>query len=179
MSVSILAAIGIADKLGLGDWVKEKLGKSDSTAAKVATKVVDIASQLTGETNPDLITKKLSSDPALAAKLKETLINNEHELNMAGYVDRQSARDMHKVNHQQADKIAQRIMSHNLPYIFVLLIINALVVYYLQEQGALIATISNVLGMTIKSLFDERHAVTGFYFGSSLGSKLKDNKVKE
>ena len=177
--MSIMAVLGIAETLGLTDWVKSKLSNSDSNSAKIAAKVMDFAMSKTGESDPDKIQQKLSTDPTLAAQLKQTLLDNELEIDMAPYKDRQDARVMHNKHPEQADKIADRVMSQNLPYIFILLIVNVLAVYFLKDQGAIIATISNVLGMTIKSLFDERICVTGFYFGSSMGSKNKDDKASE
>ncbi|NQY65966.1 MAG: hypothetical protein HRT38_20250 [Alteromonadaceae bacterium] len=181
--MSIIAALGIADAVGLTDWVKSKLSNSDSNSAKIAAKVMDFAMSKTGESDPDKIQQRLSADPTLAAQLKQTLLDNEQEIDMAPYKDRQDARAMHNKHPEQADKIADkiadRVMTQNLPYIFILLIVNVLAVYFLKDQGAIIATISNVLGMTIKSLFDERICVTGFYFGSSMGSKNKDEKAND
>jgi len=176
--MSVLAVLGIAKTLGLTDWISNKLSGSDSSAAKVASKVLDYATQVTGETEPKNIEKTLNANPTLAAQLKQTLLNNEHELGMAPYKDRQDARAMHNKHPEQADKIADGIMKFNLPYIFILLIANVLAMFYLKDYSAILAIISNLLGMTIKSLFDERNCVTGFYFGSSMGSKNKDEKNK-
>lgn len=178
--MSIVAALGIAKAVGLTDWVTNKLSGSDNDAAKIAAKVITFASDATGQKEPSLIEKQLSANPELAAKLKQTLLNNEHQLDMAPYLDRKDARAMHNKHPQQADKIADRIMKFNLPYIFVLLIANVLAMFYLKEFSAILAIVSNLLGMTIKSLFDERNCVTGFYFGSSMGSKEKDqnNQLK-
>jgi len=177
--MSIIAALGIAQAVGLTDWVKGKLERSDSSAAKVASKVLDFAASKTGESDPKKIEAALSSNPELAAQLKQTLMANEHELDMAPYLDRQDARAMHNKHPEQADKIADGIMKYNLPYIFVLLVANVLAMFFLKDYSAILAIVSNLLGMTIKSLFDERNCVTGFYFGSSMGSKNKDvNQVK-
>jgi hypothetical protein len=178
--MSIIAALGIAKAVGLTDWVTNKLSGSDNNAAKIAAKVIHFASDATGQTDQATIEKQLSNNPELAAKLKQTLLSNEHELDMAPYKDRQDARAMHNQHPEQADKIADRIMKYNLPYIFILLIANVLAMFYLKDYSAILAIVSNLLGMTIKSLFDERNCVTGFYFGSSMGSKNKDanNQLK-
>lgn len=172
--MSIIAALGIAKAVGLTDWITNKLSTSDNDAAKIAAKVIDFASDVTGQKGNKAIEQQLSTNPELAAQLKQTLLNNEHEIDMAPYKDRQDARAMHNKHPQQADKIADRIMKYNLPYIFILLIANVLAMFYLKEFSAILAIVSNLLGMTIKSLFDERNCVTGFYFGSSMGSKNKD-----
>jgi hypothetical protein len=172
--MSIVAALGIAKAIGLTDWVTDKLSGSDNDAAKIAAKVITYASTSTGKKDPSAIEKTLSEHPELAAKLKQTLLDNEHELDMAPFRDRQNARDMHNKHPQQADKIAHGIMRFNLPYIFILLVANVIAMVYLKDFSAILALVSNLLGMTIKSLFDERNCVTGFYFGSSMGSKSKD-----
>jgi hypothetical protein len=178
--MSIIAALGIAEAVGLTDWIKEKLSGSDSNAASVASKVLDFATAQTGEIDPTKLQQQLLANPELAAALKQTLIANEHALNMAPYRDRKNARAMHTKHPEQADKIADGIMTFNLPYIFFLLVANVLAMFYLKEYSAILAIVSNLLGMTIKSLFDERNTVTGFYFGSSMGSKNKDfNNTKE
>ena len=172
--MSILAALGIAKAVGLTDWLTNKLSSSDNNAANIAANVINYATAKTGETDPINISAKLSSDPTLAAALKQTLLDNQQTLAMAPYRDRLDARAMHNKHPQQADKIADRIMKYNLPYIFVLLVANVLAMFFLKEYSAILAIVSNLLGMTIKSLFDERNTVTGFYFGSSMGSKNKD-----
>jgi hypothetical protein len=172
--MSVLAVLGIAKTLGINDWISNKLSGSDNAAAKVASKVLDFASQVTGESDPVKIEKALSNDPKLAAELKATLMANEQEINMAPYKDRQNARDMHNKHPEQADEIANHIMKYNLPYILFLLVANCLAMFFLREYSAILAIISNLIGMTLKSLFDERNCVTGFYFGSSMGSKNKD-----
>ena len=43
--MSIMAVLGIAETLGLTDWVKSKLSNSDSNSAKIAAKVIDFATK--------------------------------------------------------------------------------------------------------------------------------------
>jgi hypothetical protein len=173
--MSIIAALGIAEAVGLTGWIKNKLSGSDSTAASVASKVLDFTTAKTGESDPEKAMAALNANPELAAQLKQTLMANEHALDMAPYLDRKDARAMHNQHPEQADKIADGIMKFNLPYIFILLVANVLVMFFLKDFSAILAIVSNLLGMTIKSLFDERNCVTGFYFGSSMGSKNKDS----
>lgn len=178
--MSVIAALGIAKAIGLTDWVTNKLKNSDNDAVQIAAKVIDFASDATGQKDIKAMEHQLNTNPALADKLKKTLLDNEHELDMAPYKDRQDARAMHNKHPEQADKIADRIMKYNLPYILFLLIANCLAMYFLKDYSAILAIVSNLIGMTLKSLFDERNCVTGFYFGSSMGSKNKDanNQLK-
>ena len=92
--------------------------------------------------------------------------------------DRKSARDSYKVHHEQADKVAQSIMARNLPTIFILVIVNVTSVYaaeYFKLPTGVLAIISNLIGVVIGQLLAERQSVVGFFFGSSLGSKMKNN----
>lgn len=170
----ISAALAIADLTGLDDWIGKKLRRSDNGAAKLATKIMDMAQDVTGSADAAAIAKSLNSDPHANAKFRELVESNDQALRLAAYQDRKDARDMYKDHSGQADKIADRIMKWNALYIVIALIANVVAVYYLKDSGAVLATLSSVLGMAIKSLFDERMAVTGFYFGSSMGSKHKD-----
>jgi hypothetical protein len=68
-------------------------------------------------------------------------------------------------------------MKWNLWSILALVLVNGIAIYFLSEEAAVLATVSNLLGIVIKSLLDERKEVTGFYFGSSVGSKMKDQKA--
>lgn len=170
----VTIALALAKATGIDDWFMDKI-----TGNKTASKVLDIARSVTGIKNPEMNLKAISKDPALAEKIKLALIDNKHEIELAAFQDRADARAMYRIHPQQADKLAERIMKWNLPYIAFLLIINCLAVYYLKEHGALLAAISNVLGMAIKSLFDERKEVSGFYFGGSMQSSPDNGKQED
>jgi len=92
--------------------------------------------------------------------------------------DIQGARKMYtETGHEQADKIAERIMKVNLPYIIVMASVNVvalLVADTFNLSTAVVLAVGNVIGMVIQSLINERAQVVGFYMGSSIGSKLKD-----
>jgi siderophore synthetase component len=90
--------------------------------------------------------------------------------------DLESARDAYKVNPDQANKTASHIMRYNLVIVFLLVIINCLAVYFLWNEAAMLAIASNFIGIVMNSLLSERSAVVGFFFGSSLGSKMKGDK---
>lgn len=78
-----------------------------------------------------------------------------------------------------ADVIAKQIVERNLPIIGLLVLINVLLVYFLQENATLIAIASNIIGIAVGNLFAERQAIVNFFFGSSIGSKEKDNLLKQ
>lgn len=97
------------------------------------------------------------------------------EMRKLDYSNLDSARSMHKENHEQADSIAERVMKWNLAYVVLTLIIQCVSIYLLKDFGTQLTIISTACGWVLKGLLDERRDVTGFYFGSALGSRLKDN----
>ena len=152
------------------------LGGDKAEAA--ATEVVGIAEKLTGKKGPDAL-ESINADPALALEFQKAVMADKHRLDELYLQDKADARDMYKVHHEQTDRISERIMSYNLWAILALVMINGLAIYFLKQEAAVLATVSNLMGIVIKSLLDERKEVTGFHFGSSVGSKMKDQKASK
>jgi hypothetical protein len=176
--MSITAALTIAKATGLDDWVLDKLGLADSGAAKLAGKILDYATDATGNSSPTKALERLSNNPVALQAFKDKVLANEHELKKLSFADKQNARQMYQVHHNQADVIADRIMKYNPLYIGICLAIQACALYFLQGNASLLSLITSILTMAIKSFFDERKEVNGFFFGSSMGSKQKDQKDK-
>ena len=168
----VTIALALAKAAGVDDWLKEKI--SGTVTGKVASKVIDLAKQVTGKNTSDEALDAINSSPRLASELKLQIVKNEHEIKMAAYEDRKDARQTYRIHPQQADKIAERVMRYNLPFIVGLVIINCVVLHFFRDDAALLAAVSNVLGMAIKSLFDERKEVTGFYFGGSMDASERE-----
>lgn len=89
------------------------------------------------------------------------------------------AHDTYIIKNDMADGIASQIISRNLPLIGLLVTVNVLLVYFLQDNASLIAIASNIIGVAIGNLFNERQAIINFFFGSSIGSKEKDNEISK
>lgn len=102
-------------------------------------------------------------------KLKE-----ENRYNEAKHA---KSHETYQINSAMADTIAKQIISRNLPIIAVLVIVNILVVYFMEDKPSLIAIASNIIGVAIANLFNERQAIVNFFFGSSLGSKEKSERL--
>jgi len=84
------------------------------------------------------------------------------------------SRDMYKnTGHDQADKIAQHVITWNAPLVGILLTLYGFSLIYVKDANTAQA-VGTLLGGSIAALWQERQAVMGFFFGSSLGSKLKD-----
>ena len=94
------------------------------------------------------------------------------------YQDRAGAREMYKAENKMADEIAKRVIVWNLWIVFLAIVIEILVVIYMQEK-TLIAIISSAIGGLTTALLQERQQVINFFFGSSIGSKTKDKQLNK
>lgn len=144
-------------------------------AEKAASEVVSIAERVTGLDGPNALAV-IRSDPDTALAFEQAIMDDKYRLDELYLADKADARAMYQVHHAQTDRISERIMRFNLWAILALVVVNAAAVYLLKAEAAVLATVSNILGIVIKSLLDERKEVTGFHFGSSVGSKIKDQR---
>lgn len=110
----------------------------------------------------------------------EKLIQYDLDLKKLENEDRSSAREMRKSTGSEfVDKLAMHIMKTNLPAVGILVIVNIIVLIcakIYKIDVSVVLAVGNVVGMVIGDLLRERREVTGFYLGSSIGSKLKDLK---
>jgi len=168
---AITIAKGIAKYTGLGDWIKNKLG--EKLGEKTAQKITHIAQVATNSATPEeaLERVKLYQDEAEAVKQK--LLEKEHELKLAYLEDVQSAREMYGHKNAMADKVAEQVISQNHKVVALLLLCNVLVLQYVEDTAVAMA-LGNLIGGSVTALWQERQQVIGFFFGSSLGSKLKN-----
>lgn len=169
-----VTAIAILNSVGVFDWIKSKFG--DSPTASVAKKIVDTAVKVSGAKNEADVVQVLNADPVKAAQVAEAIRNDEMELTRLAFSDLQSARNMYSTTgHDQSDKIAEAVIRYNLPMVGLLVVANALALYFIKEATIAVA-VGNVIGASVQALWNERQQVIGFFFGSSLGSKMKDIK---
>lgn len=111
-------------------------------------------------------------------KLKLEL-DKQKEANRHEEAKYNKAHETYQTKSDMADDIAKQIITRNLPIIGVLVLVNVLLVYFLKDNASLIAIASNIIGVAIGNLFNERQAIVNFFFGSSIGSKEKDNLLKQ
>lgn len=146
----------------------------DSKAAKAIGIATDIAETLTGKTGDEAVAA-INADPALQLEFKKAIMADSHIESEMRYKDRENARAMFMHNNEMQLKIAEKIMTWNLPYIFALIMVNAaLFVLVPVEYSAAAQAAATIIGMVIQSLLKERQDLVGFSFGSSAGSKNKD-----
>jgi uncharacterized membrane protein len=145
-----------------------------------------ISAALGTDNNPDAIAKELKNNPDAMLKLKELELANEADLRAQVIKLNEIELDRYKTAHQsyqvkgvEADSIADSIINYNLPIIAILVLVNIALVYFMRERSELIAIASNIIGVAIGNLFNERQAIINFFFGSSIGSKEKDRKIEQ
>ena len=173
-------ALGIA--LSLAKHVPDLIGMFDSKRGKQAKEMMEtvskVAETVTGKTGDDAV-DAINADPNLALEFKMAVMADKHVEEQLALEDKKSAREAYKVQHEQADRIAERIMKVNMPALLFLAGVQIAVVWaasHYDLDAAIVAIVSNILGLVIKSLLDERLSVVNFFFGSSLGSKMKKEK---
>jgi hypothetical protein len=145
-----------------------------------------VASALGTENSPDAVAKELSKNPDALLKLKELEMANEADLrkqviklNEIELDKYKTAHDSYKNDGTEANKISESIINYNLPIIATLVLVNISLVYFMRDKSELIAIASNIIGVAIGNLFNERQAIINFFFGSSIGSKEKDRKIEQ
>mgnify|MGYP003639117535 FL=1 len=165
--------------LGLIKYVPDLIGLFDSKkgeqAKKISETVGKIAETVTGKAGHEAVLS-IEKDPALAHQFKLAVMADNHVNEQMHLDNTKSARDMYKVNPEQASKVANNIMKHNLIIVFLLVLINVASVVGLKDHAAVLAIVSNFIGIVMMALLSERQAVVNFFFGSSMGSKNKTNK---
>lgn len=119
-----------------------------------------------------LVDNEKSIPPNVAVDIDKALEDYDLEVLKIQSQDRASARAMYGLKNEKADHIASSVMKWNLPVVIALIGINVLAVMYLE--AAVIAIIANVIGFALNSLLNERLTILQFFFGSSQGSKEKD-----
>ncbi len=149
-----------------------KVGRFLATAAPTVLDMVgdafppvEILANMVNKTSPEL-----KGDPAYEKALEQYKTELEYQIE-----NTKGARNIYTQSKDITDTLANKIMNWNLPLILVLVVLNIVCVRWLDST--LLAIVSNVIGMVMQKLFEERSAVTNFFFGSSQGSKQKDNLI--
>jgi len=170
--------------MGKKNGIKFKDTAIFKTIKSIAPEVLDTVTDIAATVYPPLGIVNTLVDKALGVakgkgnsgaekKLNEAKVDYDSELELY-YEDLKSARDMYKsTDHAQADKIADNVIKFNLIIILLMVVIQVLVILYIDGQIA--AVITGVVGTITGALLNERSTVINFFFGSSQGSKDKDN----
>jgi hypothetical protein len=150
----------------VGNWLRE-IGRSD-----ILEKAISIVGDVATGDVLGAVKTLIDKDKGITPEQQEQAYN----LIELDYQDRASAREMYKEENQMADIIAERVIFWNLWIVFLAIVIEILVVIYMQDK-TLIAIISSAIGGLTTALLQERQQVINFFFGSSIGSKNKDKQL--
>lgn len=145
---------------------------NSDTAGAVAGQVIDIAKTVTGKGSPDEAATALQADPALALQFRTAVMAHDADLEKAHLADRQSARSR-DVAIVQAGRYNWRAD------ILAFLAVGGLVlcVYFIARDAGLPERAVNAIMFVAGSLATAVRDVYGFEFGSSRGSKEKDEAL--
>lgn len=167
----------ISIALALAKFVPDIVGlfskKRGEEAHKAASTVSSIAEAVTGEKGKSAVAA-LEASPELALEFEKAVMADKHIEEQMAYDDRQDARDMYELHHQATDDLSHFIMAWNLPAVMMLVGLQIAAMFFFREKPEFLALISTTFGFIINALLNERQQVTGFRFGSSVGSKAKD-----
>ncbi len=183
--IPVLPILGLAATV-VPDIVKWIAGDS---AGEVAEQVSNVALEVFGTTDKDAAELAIAKDPNLALqfKIKVTEIANEHDKREHEYriaelkyaaEDVQSARNSYIQHHDQTlPRLAMAVA-----VMFLFMIGTVLYgIYGLVTKGLgntdpnLMMAVSATAGSIITMVSSKFDTVINFYFGSSVGSKAKDN----
>ena len=145
---------------------------SDKSAA-VAEKVVDIAKVVTGKTNPEEMLAEMKANVQAQAEFQRFVVENESELEKAYLQDRQDAR-------KRDTEFVKAGRWNYRADILALLAVSGLVicVWFIARDSGLPERAVNAIMFVAGVLASAVRDVYGFEFGSSRGSKDKDEMVK-
>lgn len=151
----------------LGHWL------AGSEGERIANAAVHLAQSVTGESETDRILHALRTDPKCLIEFQQTILKMAQEMDLAITKDRESAR-LRDVAIVQAGRSNLRadimVISAALGLVICLITITFFRSTLPGEAVGIISTIAGIFGSCLKDAY-------AFEFGSSRGSKLKDNKL--
>lgn len=173
-TVLVNTATAIVKATGLAEWIGRKLG--GEMGARAAEQIVDVAAIAAGVQDPDELTKALAADRELAGRVRLALLDHAHELEKLAFADLRDARALQAAALQQQDLFSKRFI-----YYFaiawslaVMCYIGAITFIPIPADNERFADtiLGFVLGTIMAGMFQ-------FFFGSSSGSKLKNEMLSK
>lgn len=163
------------------DFKNSKLGQWLNNVKKDIPSLAGDVMQIITSPNPvgagvGLLLEKIKgaspdiSEPLLT-EFEMNRLQIEKEMAELELENMKSAREMYAQKSEMADLVAKSVMKWNLPLVLILVIVNVACIKFLDQVA--LALVSNVIGFVLNQLLNERTQIIGFFFGSSLGSKMK------
>lgn len=149
------------------------LFKDNPTPKKVSTEILNIAQEVTGLINPDQATQKLLQNPELQIRFQTAITEAQTRLALAAYEDRKDARarDIEFIKAGRTNRRAD-ILAYGALLLFALCLAVLAFGSVQEGQRDLLFTTIGALIMVVKDVY-------GFEFGSSKGSKDKDQERRD
>ena len=151
----------------IGRWINGEEG------AKTAHKVVNIAHAVTGENENHKILQALKADPQVLIQFQQGILKMDQEMEMGEHKDRESARlrDIALANAGRSNLRADiMVVAAAMGLVSCLVTITLYRSALPGEAVGIISTVAGIFGSCLKDAY-------AFEFGSSRGSKLKDNRL--
>ncbi|MCS3766587.1 hypothetical protein HNP12_000635 [Aeromonas hydrophila] len=160
-------ALGLA-----GRYIPEAIGwlKGDK-AEDAARDILDVAKKITKTEDDEYASDALINDKTLGNEFRLEVLKLQQARDQLYLNDRQNARETYAKQSGTADLIATGIMNRSLLLILLLVAANFGALYLLGEKAELIALISNLIGVVIGALLNERNSVISFFFGGVSNDK--------
>lgn len=169
---TIATALTIANKLGVTDWLGGLI--AGDKGEQVASKVVDLALEVTGSDTAENALQVMDELPQLTEELRAQLISNQHELVKLAFADKAHARDMYMNRNEMADRIAEHVMFWSLPAVALMIVANVVVAIWVKESGVA-QLLGNLIGMAAAQFYKERQTLLEFFFGAGLNVQPSNN----
>lgn len=164
----------ISIALGLAQFAPQLVRwiTGDEKSAKAAEKAVEIAKVVTGNHDGQQAAAAIAANPELAIKFRQAVMGNETELEKAHLADRQDARK------RDAEFIKAGRKNHRADLLAVLAVGGLIVCVWIVAGNPALPAGAREAIMFVAGVFASAvRDVYGFEFGSSRGSKEKDELV--
>ncbi|WP_254213158.1 hypothetical protein [Burkholderia multivorans] len=163
-----------------------------SKAEDVATKVVNVAQSITGQSAPDAALAAIQADPNLAMQFQKAVLDQQVQLAQAAGALEQARMTYEKDIYaaEAADRDSARRLAAQQPNdwvrptVTVVLLIGCLAVVFLMLDGRAAQvmkdpTAAGTLGIVIGYLFNELKTALGFYFGMTKDASTQTQTITQ
>jgi hypothetical protein len=165
------AVVGLAAKY-LPDIVS--LFTDNKKAGKTASVVAEVAKQVTGSTTLQGIDSALQERPELVLELRKAIMADAHIAEQMRLSDIANARDMQREALKQEDKFSKRFIYYYAIVWTVFAFVYVFSITFFGIPPESIRFADTILGFLLGTGMS---AIMQFFFGSSHGSKAKDEIV--
>ncbi|HEF4751909.1 hypothetical protein KTF24_13790 [Burkholderia multivorans] len=161
-------------------------------AEDVATKVVNVAQSITGQSAPDAALAAIQADPNLAMQFQKAVLDQQVQLAQAAGALEQARMTYEKDIYaaEAADRDSARRLAAQQPNdwvrptVTVVLLVGCLAVVFLMLDGRAAQvmkdpTAAGTLGIVIGYLFNELKTALGFYFGMTKDASAQSQTITQ